>query len=253
LDPEVWATPKTLDSISRLPYHGRLLLRLTAIDLLRLAKQKMTYRELAKLISSQPTLVARHVKARMLPSYGYCVRILKTLDPIAGLKASLVSLPFENGLADTSRLLSEPALLRLAAADCIMRFAGYRVTRILTVSCNSVPLATAISMMLMVPVATAKTHMDAGTGGDFLEVAKGVVGERLEVLYLPKEALKRRDSVLIVLDVVRSGRTAGALVDLVEHAEAEVAGVYCLIGFREGLERLKARGLRVEAVMEVEM
>ena len=165
LDPEVWATPKTLDSIGKLPYHSRLLLRLTAIDMLRLARlRKMTYRDISRLLTDtcrlhgikvkpQITLVARHVKANYLPSYEYCLAIVKALDPIVGLKALLAGLPFENGLADTGRLLSEPAFLRLAASDCILRFAGYRVTRILTVSCNSVPLATAISMMLMVPTA----------------------------------------------------------------------------------------------------
>ena len=46
---------------------------------------------------------------------------------------------------------------------------------------------------------------------------------------MPKNAIKRRDSVLIVDDTIRSGESQEALGKLVRRSKAEVSGVFSLI------------------------
>ena len=59
-------------------------------------------------------------------------------------------------------------------------------------------------------------------------------------LYIPKEIIKKRDSVLIVDDMIKSGETQEALVNLVKKAKAEVSGVFSLIAVGdEWKKRLK--------------
>ncbi|MEM2243156.1 MAG: phosphoribosyltransferase family protein, partial [Candidatus Bathyarchaeia archaeon] len=48
-------------------------------------------------------------------------------------------------------------------------------------------------------------------------------------LYVPKDAIKKRDSVLIVDDMIKTGETQAALVNLVRKAKAEVSGIFSLI------------------------
>ena len=48
-------------------------------------------------------------------------------------------------------------------------------------------------------------------------------------LYVPKTAIKKKDSVLIIDDVVRTGETVQALVDLVRNQRADIAGIYVLV------------------------
>jgi adenine phosphoribosyltransferase len=48
-------------------------------------------------------------------------------------------------------------------------------------------------------------------------------------LYIPKEAIKKRDSVLIVDDMIKTGETQATLVNLVRKAKAELSGVFSLI------------------------
>jgi adenine/guanine phosphoribosyltransferase-like PRPP-binding protein len=48
-------------------------------------------------------------------------------------------------------------------------------------------------------------------------------------LYVPKAAIKKKDSVLIIDDVVRTGETVQALVDLVRNQRADIAGIYVLV------------------------
>jgi len=48
-------------------------------------------------------------------------------------------------------------------------------------------------------------------------------------LYIPKDSIRRRDSVLIVDDMIKSGDTQAALINLVHKAKAEVCGLFSLI------------------------
>ena len=48
-------------------------------------------------------------------------------------------------------------------------------------------------------------------------------------LYIPRGHIRRGDSVLIVDDVIKSGETQSAMMNLVYKARGEVAGIYALI------------------------
>jgi adenine/guanine phosphoribosyltransferase-like PRPP-binding protein len=52
-------------------------------------------------------------------------------------------------------------------------------------------------------------------------------------MYIPKEVIKKKDSVLIVDDMIKSGETQEALVNLVKKSKAEVSGVFSLIAIGE--------------------
>jgi adenine phosphoribosyltransferase len=68
-------------------------------------------------------------------------------------------------------------------------------------------------------------------------------------LYIPKEAIKKRDSVLVVDDMIKSGETQAALVNLVRKAKAELSGVFSLIAVGE--EWKKTLKLSGECPIEV--
>jgi adenine phosphoribosyltransferase len=56
-------------------------------------------------------------------------------------------------------------------------------------------------------------------------------------LYIPREIIKKKDSVLIVDDMIKSGETQVALVDLVKKAKAEISGVFALVAVGEDWKR----------------
>jgi len=72
-------------------------------------------------------------------------------------------------------------------------------------------------------------------------------------LYVPKDAFKRRDSVLVVDDMIKTGETQAALINLVKKARAEVSGVYSLIAVGESWQtKIKLpRGSPVEVVTKI--
>jgi len=71
--------------------------------------------------------------------------------------------------------------------------------------------------------------------------------------YVPKGAIKRGESVLVVDDVIRTGETQNALINLVQRCRAETAGVYTLVAIGENAEsKIQAPpGCKVEAVIKV--
>jgi adenine/guanine phosphoribosyltransferase-like PRPP-binding protein len=123
----------------------------------------------------------------------------------------------------------------------LANFAGKRVTKILTAAVDGIPLATMVANALGVNLILAKRNKEVGVKA-FLDETY-VMGKDSGVtvtLFIPKDAIKKRDSVLIVDDMIKSGETQEALGHLVKKAKAEISGVFSLVAVGdEWKERLK--------------
>jgi adenine phosphoribosyltransferase len=61
-----------------------------------------------------------------------------------------------------------------------------------------------------------------------------------EVLYLDKDMLSRKDFVLVLADVVYSGKTMRAVIDMLEKARVTISDIIVILGLGEmWKERLK--------------
>ena len=205
--------------------------RLMTIDLLRTAKKHYTYRELSTRTELPVTVLSRYVKGHVLPSSSRARKIWKILEKLVGLEEELRRLiKFdENGYFDNTSIISDTALLQQGAQYVFLKFAGRRITKILTAAVDGIPLATIIAEALGVNLIIAKKTKDVGIR-DYIEETF-IPGDSAMVmsLYIPRGTIKRGDSVLIVDDIIKSGETPKAMVNLVLKARAEVAGIYALI------------------------
>jgi adenine/guanine phosphoribosyltransferase-like PRPP-binding protein len=103
------------------------------------------------------------------------------------------------------------------------------VTKILTAAVDGIPLATMVSNALGVNLVVAKRNKEVGVKA-FLEETYVLKGSGVTMtMYIPKEAIKKRDSVLVIDDMIKTGETQAALVNLVRKARAEMSGVFSLI------------------------
>ena len=242
--------------VRKIPRYQRDRIRRAAVELLRLAKQTMTYREVSRITGLCITAISRYVRSHVVPGFDRALMLWKTLDPLVGLQATLVRTVKTGPVVDVQTVIGDPSILSLAAADCLARYAGYRVTKIMTAAVNGIPLAAAVAQVINARLVIARTSRPVD-GGELLETVYTRNGESVEYLYLPSRLVSHTDSVLIVDDMVRTGRTVRAIQRLLERVKPkdgrrpEVAGVYCLIGFRDAVERLRESGLRVECALEV--
>jgi adenine/guanine phosphoribosyltransferase-like PRPP-binding protein len=206
--------------------------RLMTIDLLRTAKKNYTYRELSGRTGLPVTVLSRYVKGHVLPSSNRAKTVWKTLEKLVGLEEELRRrIKFdEYGYFDNSSIISDPALLQQGAQYVFSRFAGRRITKVLTAAVDGIPLATLVSEALGIDMVIAKKSKEVGIR-DYLEESF-IPGESAMImsLYIPRNTIKRGEGVLIVDDIIKSGETQKALINLVDKCRAEVAGVYALIG-----------------------
>jgi adenine phosphoribosyltransferase len=209
--------------------------RLMTIDLLRVAKRNFTYRELSYRTGLPVTVLSRYVKGHVLPSSERAREVLNALERLVGLEEELKRrIKFdEDGYFDNSPIISDPMLLQQGAQYVFSRFSGRRITRVLTAAVDGIPLATMVSGALGIGMVIAKTTKEVGVK-DFIEESY-VAGDSAMVvtLYIPRNAIKRGDSVLIVDDVIKSGDIQRALIKIVDKCRAEVAGVYALVAIGE--------------------
>ncbi len=223
-------------------------LRLMTIELLRTAKYKrnITYRELASKTGLPVTVLSRYAKGHVLPNTARAKQLWKVLTKLVGLETELRSrIKFdEEGYFDNTDIIGDFNILQQAANHALANFAGKRVTKVLTAAVDGIPLATMVANALGVNLIIAKRGKEVGVK-TFLEETY-VLGRDSGVtmtLYIPKDAIKKRDSVLIVDDMIKTGETQAALVNLVRKAKAEISGFFSIIAVGEDWKKkLKLSG-----------
>ncbi len=205
--------------------------RLMTIELLRTAKKRYTYRELSTKTGLPVTVLSRYAKGHVLPNMERAQQVWKILGKLVGLEDELRRrIQFnDKGYFDNTWIIGDFNILRQASNRALAKFAGKRVTKVLTAAVDGIPLATIVANALGINLVIAKRSKEVGVPAFFEETyVLGNSGVTV-TLYIPRGALRRRDSVLIVDDVIESGETQAALISLVEKAKAEVSGVYSLI------------------------
>ena len=205
--------------------------RLTTIDLLRAAKKSYTYRVLSNKTGLPVTVLSRYAKGHVLPNNERARKLWAVLSKLVGLESEINRrIQFnKEGYFDNTGIIGDYNILRQASERALMKFAGRRVTKVLTAATDGIPLATMVAKALSVNLVIAKKSKEVGVS-DFLEETYVLKDSGVTMtLFIPKKAIKRRDSVLIVDDMVKTGETQTALVSLVKSAKAEVSGMFFLI------------------------
>ena len=184
---------------------SELKLKLICVDMLNVAKRRYKYRELSRVLKLPPTVLNRYCKARTLPSVERAMKICDKLVRIVWFDIRL------------SPQMCDPHDLRLVAGMIVKDLYGRRVTRVLTSVLDNVPLATLVSDYLDKPlvVATLKPTMNV----DDMVFSAGSDGT---LMFVPREALSNRDSVLIVCE---GEKTGGILKSIVSKFKADVTDV----------------------------
>ncbi|MEM2947625.1 MAG: phosphoribosyltransferase family protein [Candidatus Bathyarchaeia archaeon] len=228
-------------------------LRLMTIELLRTAKYKrnITYRELSAKTGLPVTVLSRYAKGHVLPNTARAKQLWKVLSKFVGLENELRNrIRFnEEGYFDNTEIIGDFNILQQAANHALANFAGKRVTKVFTAAVDGIPLATMVANALGVNLVIAKRSKEVGVK-EFLEETYVLRDSGVTMtLYVPKDAIKKRDSVLIVDDMIKTGETQAALVNLVRKAKAEISGVFSLIAI--GDEWRKRLKLSEECPIEV--
>ncbi|WP_297063662.1 phosphoribosyltransferase family protein [Thermococcus sp.] len=215
--------------------------KLRLIRVLRLLKKSYTYDELSKITGLPITVLNRYVRGKVLPSAERTRELLELLLPYINLEEEVKKrIKFdERGFFDNMPVLSDTALMSLIAEEVAGRYLDKDVDKVLTAATDGIALGVHIARELGVDIVYAKKKKEVGVER-FYEVsyvpsASGTV----MTLYLPQWALKKGENVLIVDDVIRSGETQRALVEMTRQAGAKPVGMFFLISVGDIVEKLR--------------
>src|SRR5437773_12436665 len=124
--------------------------KLQTIELLNLAKTEYTYRALSGILHLPETVLSRYVKGHVLPTAERAEEINKTLQRYMSLDKELLErIHFdEGGYFDNTAIIGDTMLMERAVHHAGGKFAGKRVTKIMTAAVDGVPLAALLAHTL---------------------------------------------------------------------------------------------------------
>lgn len=214
-------------------------LRLNAIELLGLLKKKYDYKTLSEMLELPPSVLSRYVKGRVLPNKSRSERIIslfseKILTEMIKSKITRT----EEGFYDLYEVVKDIGLQKLIGKVAFNEFSYVTVNKLLTVAADGIPIAVEIANEFNVELIIAKQRRDLSVR-DSLEEKIIRTPPIIEYLYIPRRAIKRGENVLIVDDLIRSGKTVVTLARLTERAGGNIVGVFSIAMIEGMAEKLR--------------
>ncbi len=211
----------------------------------------MKYREISEIVGLPPPSIWRYVSLKVLPSSERAeeiVRALTSKDVVSGVIRR--HLKFKDDAVDISDVLSNAMLLKILAYVAFYTFS--KVDAVLTVELDGVPIATLVADLFKSKLAVVRKGVPFTSEAVYEVEYVSRDPPSIVRLYLPSSGLRRGERVLIVDDIIRTGRTTVALIKLIRSVGAELVGVFSPIAIgRNWQETLKDYLSTVVTILEV--
>lgn len=205
--------------------------RLNAVEILRILKKKYTYEELSKMLNLPVSVLNRYVMGRVVPRIDRARKILNFFGERFDLAKEVKSrIKFDKlGYFNNTPIIFDIPMLRLIIKHIIGKYVDKKISKILTASTDGIPIAVLFANELDVDLIYAKKEKEVGIS-EFLEESYIPSSSGVYMsLYLPKGSITSTDRILIVDDIIRSGETQRALINLVKKTGAKLVGIFILI------------------------
>ncbi|RSN75742.1 helix-turn-helix domain-containing protein [Candidatus Methanodesulfokora washburnensis] len=226
--------------------------RLHSIEALRILKKTMSYNELSSMLNMPPTALSRYVNGHVIPSLETArliLNIFKKKYLIMEVKNRIIFDEF--GVLNNSLIIYDPVLLKYIILSEYERINSVKVDKVLTFETDGIPVAYQIASILGKEVAVAKKTKEIGVR-EFIEIKQVFNSGMYRYIYLPKNTIKRGDYVLLADDIIRTGATIKALINLCNKAKANVSGIFTVISLRKMCAKLEEE-LRVPVISFIEL
>ena len=148
----------------------------------------------------------------------------------------------------------DPQLMQHIGHEFALRFAGLGITKIVTIEASGIAPAIMAGLELGIPVIFARKFQSLTLKDDLL-ISKvfSFTKQTESTIAISARHLNASDKVLVIDDFLANGHAAKALIDLIQQAGAEIAGIGIVIekSFQNGRTLLESEGFRVESLARV--
>jgi len=217
-------------------------LQLRAVDVLQMLKETRTYEELAETTGLPAGDLNRYVNGHVLPGADRARAVVDDLgrEALAAELETRLTVD-DDGYVDNSAIVFDQSFLTLVAPVVATAYEFDRPDVVLTAATDGITLAAALASYYGTRCVYAKQHKETAVE-EFIEARERLQSGIELTYYLPAAAIDPGDSVLVVDDLIRSGETQSLLLDIVDTAGGDVAGVFALIAAgNAGIDRASDR------------
>jgi adenine/guanine phosphoribosyltransferase-like PRPP-binding protein len=221
--------------------------RYLCISALKLIKRSAKYSDLQRILNIPAPVLWRYIAGIVRPTRERASEILRTLIE-SGMLRNIIAkrLKFiDSNVVDMYSLVYRTDVLWLASIEAYYHFRDQRIDAALTTEVDGIPVGLAIASIMDIDLIVAKRRKELGFSEFYEETYLSRDPPSLVTLYVPREIIRRGSRVLIVDDLLRSGRTLKALINIVKQAKAELAGIFSLVSvggeWKEAIRDLDVR------------
>ncbi|NSL50914.1 xanthine phosphoribosyltransferase [Calidifontibacillus erzurumensis] len=148
----------------------------------------------------------------------------------------------------------DPQLMKEIGKEFARRFQNEGVTKILTIESSGIAPAIMTALVMNVPVIFAKKRKPLTlTEHAYTSSVYSYTKQETNIISVSKDYLKSNDTVLIIDDFLANGEAALGLINIVNEAQAKVAGIGIVIekSFQEGAKKITNKGYRLESLARI--
>lgn len=209
--------------------YEKITFKLLVVDLLKAAKRIYSLDELSRVLDEPPSVLSRYIHGKIFPSDSKLMKIYYKLREMVDL-ITLIRKSIDidkSGFLNNQALIGDITLLRLAATYVIERLKN-NVDKVLSPAADGIPFATIVAEHLRVPIVIAKTRREVGVKR-FIESHYTSEDGVITTYYIDKSLISKNESILIVDDILRTGRTHRCLIDMVNSVGSNVVAIAVLV------------------------
>ena len=147
------------------------------------------------------------------------------------------------------------ALMDQMGEEFHRRFAGKKVTKVLTIEASGIAIACSVARCFGVPLVFAKKSKSINIDGDmYVAEVESFTHRNVNQVIVSKKFLNADDHVLIIDDFLANGCALQGLISITESSGATVAGLGIAIekGFQIGGRVIRNLGYQLESLAIVE-
>ena len=205
--------------------------RIFAIELLRSFKKVFKYKELEAITGLPAPALWRYINMKIMPSEERAQELINKLT-----SPSVINKIFENNIISVdgnifnlTRIIYNVSLLKIFAFLAFKEFRRYNITAVATVEVDGISVAVNVADVLDAKLVIARKSPDIGIKSYYETSFIATDPPTVVNLFMPTNALSINDRVLIVDDLLRTGKTSSALMRLVKMSGATPIGVFSII------------------------
>lgn len=149
----------------------------------------------------------------------------------------------------------DPELMVEIGKEFHSRFKDTEITKVLTLESSGIAPAVMTALNFNVPAVFARKRKSLTFTDDLLSAQVfSYTKQETNMISVSNQFIQPGDNILIIDDFLANGEAAGALINIVEQAKANVSGIGIVIekSFQSGATILKEKNYRVESLARIE-